>query len=72
MRAMRTGLGLVTILAAAGLSAVTPAAQQALDAAVIIDHVEGPQVPNRQGLDGLTLEQVMCRFRVPTILGEAP
>ncbi len=33
--------------------------------AVIIARVEAPQAPNRQGLDGLTLEQVMRRFRVP-------
>ena len=27
--------------------------------------IEGPQSPNRQGFDGLTLEQVMARFKVP-------
>jgi CubicO group peptidase (beta-lactamase class C family) len=34
-------------------------------AADMMARIEGPQVPNRQGFDGLTLEQLMQRFRVP-------
>jgi CubicO group peptidase (beta-lactamase class C family) len=37
------------------------------DAAAMIARVESPQTPNRQGLDGLTLEEVMRRFRVPGV-----
>ena len=64
---MRTALGFVTILAAGGLSAVTPAAQPAADAEAMIARVEAPQTPNRQGLDALTLAEVMRRFRVPGV-----
>ena len=60
-------LGFVTILAAGGLSAVTPAAQPVADAAAMIARVEAPQMPNRQGLDALTLQHVMRRFRVPGV-----
>ena len=35
------------------------------DATLMIARIEAPQVPNRQGLDGLTLQDVMRRFRVP-------
>src|SRR5579871_328141 len=37
----------------------------AQDAAVYISRIEGPQTPNRQGLDGLTLAEVMQRYHVP-------
>lgn len=37
------------------------------DAAAMIARIEGPQIPNRQGLDGLTLAEVMQRFRVPGV-----
>ncbi|MGE0362002.1 MAG: serine hydrolase domain-containing protein [Vicinamibacterales bacterium] len=47
--------------------AATLAAQPLPDAAPLIARIEAPQVPNRQGLDGLTLEQVMQRFRVPGV-----
>lgn len=35
------------------------------DVAAIIARIEGAQVPNRQGFDGLTIEEMMTRFRVP-------
>ena len=34
------------------------------DAAAMIVRIESAQSPNRQGLDALTLQQVMERFRV--------
>ena len=39
----------------------------AQDAAQIIRTVESPQVPNRQGLDPFTLQQLMSRFHVPAL-----
>jgi len=35
--------------------------------AAMIARIEGPQSPDRQGLDRLTLQQVMERFRVPGV-----
>ena len=32
-----------------------------------IARVEGPQSPNRQGFDPLTIEQMMTRFRIPGV-----
>ena len=37
------------------------------DPASIIARIEGVQTPNRQGLDGYTLQQLMQRFRVPGV-----
>jgi CubicO group peptidase (beta-lactamase class C family) len=37
------------------------------DVAQIIARIEGPQSPNRQGFDPLTLQQLMERFKVPGI-----
>ncbi len=37
------------------------------DAAAVIARIEAPQTPNRQGFDGLTLQQVMERVRVPGV-----
>lgn len=45
------------------LGLVAPVAAQ--DPAPFIARIEAAQVPDRGGLDGLTLEQVMRRFRVP-------
>jgi CubicO group peptidase (beta-lactamase class C family) len=39
----------------------------AQDAAQFIRTIEQPQAPNRQGLDGYTLEQVMARYHVPGV-----
>ena len=35
--------------------------------AAMMARIEGPQVPDRQGFDGLTLAQLMERFRVPGV-----
>jgi CubicO group peptidase (beta-lactamase class C family) len=37
------------------------------DPSAMIARIEGPQAPNRQGFDPLTLQQVMERFRVPGV-----
>ena len=37
------------------------------DPAALIARIEGPQSPNRQGFDSLTIEQLMKRFRVPGV-----
>jgi len=58
---------LTTLTLALSLLAATLAAQAPPDAAALIARIEAPQSPNRQGLDGLTLEQVMRRFRVPGV-----
>ena len=49
------------------VASVAVIAQGSGDSAAMIARIEGPQIPNRQGLDGLTLEQVMRRFRVPGV-----
>jgi len=38
-----------------------------LDTAALIARIEGVQEPNRQGLDGYTVAQLMARFRVPGV-----
>jgi CubicO group peptidase (beta-lactamase class C family) len=48
-----------------GLAASRPSAQG--DAAAVIARIEAPQVPDRQGFDGLTLLQVMQRLKVPGV-----
>lgn len=35
--------------------------------AAMVARIEAPQVPNRQGLDALTLQEVLQRFRVPGV-----
>ncbi|RPJ58734.1 MAG: hypothetical protein EHM24_28475, partial [Acidobacteria bacterium] len=70
------GVPLVVVtLFVISLSAVTPFAAGAGigtsphnaqdEVAALIARIEAPQVPNRQGLDSMTLEEVMQRFRVP-------
>lgn len=34
------------------------------DVAQLIHEIEAPQVPNRQGLDGMTLQEVMQKFHI--------
>jgi CubicO group peptidase (beta-lactamase class C family) len=53
----------------AGLSilAWATATAQSTDAASMIARIEAAQVPNRQGFDGLTLNELMQRFRVPGV-----
>ena len=53
------------LLLAAGLASALPSAQS--DAAARIARIEAPQVPDRQGFDGLTLPQVLERLRVPGV-----
>ena len=64
---MRPTLWLLTLALAACLATAAPLAQPSADAAAMIARIEAPQVPDRQGLDALTLEQVMRRFRVPGV-----
>jgi CubicO group peptidase (beta-lactamase class C family) len=55
-------------LAALALSTVAPAATaQSSDVAALIARIEGPQSPNRQGFDALTITELMQRFRVPGV-----
>ncbi len=67
MRSMRLTLGFLTLALAACLATAAPLAQPFTDAAAMIARIEAPQVPDRQGLDAFTLEQVMRRFRVPGV-----
>lgn len=67
MRSMRLTLGFLTLALAACLATAAPLAQPFTDASAMIARIEAPQVPDRQGLDAFTLEQVMRRFRVPGV-----
>ena len=44
---------------------VALAQAQSRDPASIMARIEAAQTPNRQGWDGLTLQELMQRFRVP-------
>ena len=57
------------LLAVLLLVAVSPAGARAQDDEIgrLIARIEAPQTPNRQGFDGLPLQQVMARFRVPAV-----
>jgi len=50
---------------AAGFATSRPSAQS--DSAAFIARIEAPQVPDRQGFDGLTLVQVMQKLKVPGV-----
>ena len=65
MPAMRHTVRLVLVLVAGVIGVASPAAQPPADPAAMIARIESPQMPNRQGLDALTLSEVMRRFRVP-------
>ncbi len=56
----------VMALAISLLAAPTSVAQTA-DVATMIARIEGPQSPNRQGFDALSLSDLMQRFRVPGV-----
>lgn len=56
---------LLTCLLIAGIAEFRAADDQS--PAAMMAHIEGAQSPNRQGLDPLTLQQVMARFRVPGV-----
>ena len=64
---MRSTLRLLAVALAAWLTTAAPLAQPSADAAAKIARIEAAQTPDRQGLDALTLEQVMRRFRVPGV-----
>ena len=67
MRTIHTSrhFALAAIILVAGLAPVRPAAQS--DAEAMIGRIESAQVPDRQGVDALTLVQVMQRLRVPGV-----
>jgi len=65
LRKLRICGGAVGVFCAV-LTAIS-AQQTANDAATVIARIEAPQVPNRQGLDGLKLTEVMERFHVPGV-----
>jgi CubicO group peptidase (beta-lactamase class C family) len=56
----------ILLLAATILSGVQPAHAQD-ETAALIARIEGPQSPNRQGFDSLSIEQLMQRFKVPGV-----
>ena len=51
----------------ATFAAGSPLSAQSMEPAAIQARIEGAQVPNRQGYDGLTLQELMQRFRVPGV-----
>lgn len=67
MRAMRSPISFLTHALAACLATAVPLAQPSTETAALIARIEAPQLPDRQGLDALSFEQVMRRFRVPGV-----
>jgi len=62
----RIGLGVLLFVASALPFTVHPSVRAAADdPAAMIARIEAPQTPDRQGLDALTLTEVMQRFHVP-------
>jgi CubicO group peptidase (beta-lactamase class C family) len=64
-RRLRFGCSLCTVIAAVVLPIVQLAASD--DAAAIIARIEGRQLPNREGFDPFTLEELMKKARVPGV-----
>lgn len=58
-------LPIAVICLLTGVGATRPVAQN--EQAALIARIEAPQVPDRQGFDGLTLSQVMARLNVPGV-----
>jgi len=58
-------LTLLLLVAAGAIAASRP--QVPDDAAALIARIEAPQVPNRQGFDGLSLQELMQRLHVPAV-----
>ena len=56
-------LAIICVIAAAPLLSTV----EVLSPAEMMARIEGPQSPDRQGLDSLTLQQVMDRFHVPGV-----
>lgn len=67
MRVRATLLGVALLIAVVWVWATAPTVSAEDDAAAMIARIEAPQSPNRQGLDALTLQEVMQRFRVPGV-----
>ncbi len=59
------GLGVPGPIAASDAKVVVADSNVSGEVAQLIRRIEAPQVPNRQGLDGLTLQEVMQKFHVP-------
>jgi CubicO group peptidase (beta-lactamase class C family) len=55
----------IATAAAASILPITVAHAQSREPAAIMARIEAAQTPNRQGWDGLTLQELMQRFRVP-------
>lgn len=55
----------VSILSALGLS--PPEARAQNDVSALIARIEAPQLPDRQGLDALSIPQLMQRYKVPGV-----
>ena len=66
MNRIRAWVIRVTLFASSVLFGGLPAQAQE-DTAALIARIEGPQSPNRQGLDSLTIQQLMQRFNVPGV-----
>ena len=62
---MRITTRLATSFVATFIGSAAVAHAQQRDPAAIIARIEAAQVPNRQGWDGYTLQELMQRFRVP-------
>jgi CubicO group peptidase (beta-lactamase class C family) len=58
---------LVLAIVAIGTACAVPRAAEDSSPAAMMARIENAQTPNRQGLDGYTLRQVMERFRVPGV-----
>jgi len=65
MRRLKSLAVFVLCVVAASLLCMAPRAQDAH--AAMIARIEGPQSPDRQGYDGLTIQQLMERFHVPGV-----
>jgi CubicO group peptidase (beta-lactamase class C family) len=49
------------------VGSLEPRSENAGDVAQVIQRIEAPQVPNRQGLDGLTLQEVIAKLHTPGV-----
>lgn len=67
MMLLARSLGSTPFLVAALSSAAIGSVSAQEDPAALIARIEAAQTPNRQGLDGLTLRELMQRFRVPGV-----
>lgn len=62
-----TGVGIGASRAAAADGIIASRAEAAESVAVLIARIERPQVPDRQGFDGLSLQELMQRLHVPGV-----